>query len=268
MLKPVMYEGFMAGGIAAGGQLTTTTEVENFPGFPTGISGMDLTDNMRKQSGHLGTEIVTETIAKVDLSRRPFQVFPEGTEDGAVAPIVADTIIVATGATAKRLNLPGEETYWQQGISACAVCDGAIPIFRQKPLAVVGGGDSAAEEAIFLTKYASKVYLLVRRDALRASKVMASRVLSHPKIEVMWNTVPTECKGDGRLLNALALEDTKTGDKRDLQVNGLFYAIGHVLVSGTFRRLHRKVSDPRLQTAPTPLPLKRPSSAWTPTGTS
>ena len=126
------------------------------------------------------------------------------------------------------MHLPGEETYWQQGISACAVCDGAVPIFRKKPLAVVGGGDSACEEATFLTKYGSKVYLLVRRDQLRASKVMADRVKNNHKIEILWNTAPLEAKGDGKLLKALIIHDTKTMEKRELAVNGLFYAIGHV----------------------------------------
>lgn len=170
-------------------------------------------DLFRAQSERFGTKIFTETISKIDLSKRPFKYWREGLE--LEEPETADTIIIATGASARRLNLPGEETYWQSGISACAVCDGAVPIFRKKPLAVVGGGDSACEEATYLTKvstqmnarfshayvsrsqYASKVYVLVRRDALRASKVMAKRLLSHPKVEVLWNTAPVECKGDG-----------------------------------------------------------------------
>lgn len=138
------------------------------------------------------------------------------------------SIIIATGASAKRMHLPGEDTYWQSGISACAVCDGAVPIFRNKPLAVVGGGDSAAEEAMYLTKYGSTVYVLVRRDELRASKIMAKRLLSNPKIKVEWNTVPIEAKGDNDLLTGLVLKDTKTGETRELPVNGLFYAIGHI----------------------------------------
>ena len=177
------------------------------------------------QSIRFGTTIYTETISQIDLSQRPFKYWREGREQED--PETADTVIIATGASARRLNLPGEETYWQSGISACAVCDGAVPIFRKKPLAVVGGGDSACEEATYLTKYASKVYVLVRRDQLRASKVMAKRLLNHPKVEVLWNTIPVECKGDGDLLNALAIKDAKTGETRDLQVNGLFYAIGH-----------------------------------------
>ncbi|KAI8905660.1 thioredoxin reductase [Powellomyces hirtus] len=214
-LQPIMYEGYMAGGVAPGGQLTTTTEVENFPGFPDGLSGPEMMDKFRLQSAKFGTDIRTETITKVDLSSRPFKVWPEGQEDAK--PLLAQSLIIATGATAKRMNLPGEEKYWQAGISACAVCDGAVPIFRKK----------TARQAIFLTKYASKVYVLVRRDKLRASKTMADRLLRHPKVEVLWNTVPIEAKGDDKLLKALVVKDTKSGETRDLDVNGLFYAIGH-----------------------------------------
>ncbi|KAK9316656.1 hypothetical protein V1522DRAFT_262231 [Lipomyces starkeyi] len=218
--------GMLANGIAAGGQLTTTTEIENFPGFPNGILGAELMDNMRAQSEKFGTEIVTETISRIDLSSRPFKYWTEDNEDQE--PNTADTVIMATGASAKRLHIPGEETYWQSGISACAVCDGAVPIFRNKPLVVVGGGDSAAEEALFLTKYGSKVYVLVRRDKLRASNIMAKRLQSHPKVEILWNTVPVEAKGENGLLSKLAIKSTKDGSLSDLVANGLFYAIGHV----------------------------------------
>lgn len=196
------------------------------PGFPEGIRGPEMMDLFRAQSLRFGTTIHTETISKVDLSSRPFKYWREGAEQED--PETADTLIIATGASARRMNLPGEETYWQSGISACAVCDGAVPIFRRKPLAVVGGGDSACEEAMYLTKYASHVYLLVRRDVLRASKVMAKRAMSHPKITVLWNTVPVEAKGDGEVLTSLRVKDTKTSEERDLEANGLFYAIGHV----------------------------------------
>ena len=226
-LEPVMFEGFLANGIAAGGQLTTTTDVENYPGFPDGIGGSEMMDKFRAQSVRFGTVIHTETISKVDLSSRPFKLWREGHENEE--PELAKVIIVATGASARRMHLPGEETYWQNGISACAVCDGAVPIFRNKPLAVVGGGDSAAEEATYLTKYASHVYVLVRRDELRASKIMAKRLLSHPKVTVLFNTVATEAKGDGELLNAVQIKNNQTGEEKDLQVNGLFYAIGHIL---------------------------------------
>ncbi|CAG8679162.1 19045_t:CDS:2 [Cetraspora pellucida] len=224
-LKPVMFEGFLANGFAPGGQLTTTTEVENYPGFPDGIMGGEMMDKFRQQSIKFGTTIHTETISKIDISTRPFKLWRENNEDKD--PDTADALIIATGAAAKRLNLPGEDKYWQKGISACAVCDGAVPIFRNKPLAVVGGGDSAAEESLFLTKYASHVYVLVRRDKLRASKVMANRLVSNPKITVLWNTIPSECKGNGELLNSLVTKDTKTAEIKELPVNGLFYAIGH-----------------------------------------
>jgi thioredoxin reductase (NADPH) len=224
-IEPTLYEGFLAAGIAAGGQLTTTTEVENFPGFPEGLSGPELMDRMKAQSVKFGTQVISETISKVDLSTKPFRLWREGFETEQDT-ITADTIIVATGATAKRLHIDGEDKYWQAGISACAVCDGAVPIFRNKPLAVIGGGDSACEEATFLTKYASKVFVLVRRDKLRASKVMQDRLLKNPKIEVLWNKIPLKAEGD-RLLQNLKIQDTKTNDVSDLKVNGLFYAIGH-----------------------------------------
>ncbi|KAJ1535957.1 thioredoxin-disulfide reductase [Nowakowskiella sp. JEL0078] len=232
-LNPVLYEGFLAAGVAAGGQLTTTTDVENFPGFPAGVGGSELTELFKQQSVKFGTTVVTETISKVDFSSRPFKVWREGFEDEKDV-ITADSIIIATGATAKRLNIVGEETFWQAGISACAVCDGAVPIFRNKPLVVVGGGDSASEEATFLTKYASKVYVLVRRDKLRASKVMADRLINHPKVEILWNKVPVEAKGD-RLLKRLVIQDTVTEEISELDVNGLFYAIGHTPNTSIFK---------------------------------
>lgn len=180
---------------------------------------------MRAQSERFGTEIITETVTKVDLSKRPFKYWLEYAEEEE--PHTADTLIIATGASARRLNLPGEEQYWQNGISACAVCDGAVPIFRNRPLTVIGGGDSAAEEAIFLTKYGSKVTVLVRRDKLRASNIMAKRLSAHPKVEILYNTVGVEAKGDGSLLQSMTIKNVKTGDVRELPSNGLFYAVGH-----------------------------------------
>ncbi len=182
---------------------------------------------MRAQSERFGTQIISETVSKVDLSQRPFKYWTEYAE--AEPPNTADALILATGASARRLGLPGEETYWQKGISACAVCDGAVPIFRNKPLVVIGGGDSAAEEAIFLTKYGSGVTVLVRKDKLRASKTMASRLMSHPKVTVKYNTVATEVKGAGGkgLMTHLRIKDVKTDEETEMEANGLFYAVGH-----------------------------------------
>lgn len=220
-LKPLMYEGMMAGGIAAGGQLTTTTEVENYPGFPEGISGPVLMDRMREQSVRHGARIETETVERVVLNKRPFKVITSAGEVEALA------LIIATGATARRMNIPGEDLYWQRGISACAVCDGALPIFRNKVLVVVGGGDSAVEEAVHLTHYASKVILMHRRNELRASKAMQKRALENPKIEIMWNTVPLEAVGE-KTLGVLKVHNTQTNATSELACGGLFYAIGHV----------------------------------------
>ena len=220
-LNPLMFEGMMAGGIAAGGQLTTTTEVENFPGFPEGISGPVLMERMRAQAVKHGTRIETQTVERVDFSQRPFRLVTD-----AGIEVTAQALIVATGATAKRMHIPGEDKYWQRGISACAVCDGALPLFRNKVLVVVGGGDSAVEEASHLTKYASKVILMHRRDELRASKAMQKRAFSDPKIEMMWNTVPVEASGE-KFLTGLRVKNVTTQAVTELACSGLFYAIGH-----------------------------------------
>jgi len=238
----------MANGFAAGGQLTTTTDVENFPGFPSGILGPELMDKFREQSLRFGTNIITETVSKIDLSARPFRYWREGQENEE--PETTDSVIIATGASAKRLFLKGEETYWQSGISACAVCDGAVPIFRNKPLAVIGGGDSAAEEATYLTKYGSHVFVLVRRSELRASKIMAKRLMSNPKITILWNTVATECRGDGDLLSNLLIMNTVTGVSSTLPVSGLFYAIGHEPATALVRSQLQTDSDGYIITVP------------------
>ncbi len=220
-LEPLMFEGFLAGGIAAGGQLTTTTDVENFPGFPDGISGPELMNQMRQQSLNSGTEILTQTVDRVDFSAKPFKVFSNGEE------FQSHAVIIATGAIAKRLHLPGEEKYRQRGVSACAVCDGALPIFRDQNLVVIGGGDSACEEANFLSKFGKKVFLLVRRDALRASKVMQERVLANPKIEILRNTEGTEIVGNDQQMTGLKIINNNTQETSELEARGLFYAIGH-----------------------------------------
>lgn len=220
-LKPLMFEGMMAGGVAAGGQLTTTTEIENFPGFPEGIGGPVLMERMREQSLKYGTRIQTDTVTEVDFSKRPFIVKTE-----TQLEIETQTIIIATGATAKRMNIVNESLFWQRGISACAVCDGALPFFRQKVLVVVGGGDSAVEEATHLTKYASKVILMHRRDALRASKAMQQRALNHPKIDILWDTIPLEAYGE-KTLQGIKIQNVKTKEIKDFACGGLFYAIGH-----------------------------------------
>lgn len=223
-LKPVMYEGMLAGGVAAGGQLTTTTDVENFPGFPKGVGGEEITQLFRAQSERFGTRIHTETVSAVDLSVYPFVITGEyGTN------CTAKSIVVATGATARRLDIPGcnDGEYWQRGVSACAVCDGAAPIFRGKILAVIGGGDTAMEEAQFLTKYGSKVFVVHRRDVLRASKIMQRRAADNPKIEFLYSHIVEEGKGDGNLLTSIVVRDLKTSETREIECNGLFFAIGH-----------------------------------------
>jgi thioredoxin reductase (NADPH) len=219
-LDPILFEGMMAGGVAPGGQLTTTTDIENFPGFPTGINGMEITMKFREQSINCGTTIYTETVDEVDLSKRPFKVKTSSRE------IEAETLIIATGATAKRMGVEGESEYWQKGMSACAVCDGGLPIFRDKVLTVVGGGDSACEEANYLTKFASKVYMLVRRDVLRASKVMQKRTLNNEKIEILWKSSLNSVSGDGSVMNSMNI--TQEEEQKDVDCGGLFYAIGHV----------------------------------------
>ena len=218
-LQPVLFEGETRGGLP-GGQLMITTDVENYPGFPKGIQGPELMQLFRDQSLRFGTRIVSEDVTRVDVRHRPFTVASSQRE------MKTHALIIATGANAKRLHLPSEDRLWNKGISACAVCDGALPVFRNKPLVVIGGGDSAVEEATYLTKFASKVYVVHRRDALRASKIMQDRLLKHSKVELVWNTVVVDILGTD-VVSGVKLQDVNTKATRELSCGGLFYAIGH-----------------------------------------
>ena len=220
-LSPLLFEGFMAGG-SPGGQLMTTTDVENFPGFPDGVMGPELMELFKRQAERFGTHILSEDVEWVDLNRRPFLIHGSSTE------ISAHALIISTGATAKRLDIEGarDGEFWQKGVSACAVCDGAAPIFRGKPLFVIGGGDSAVEEAIFLTKYGSRVYIVHRRDQLRASKIMAERAIKHPKVEILWNSAIEKVAGD-QVVRSVLLKNLEKGTVQELEAGGVFFAIGH-----------------------------------------
>lgn len=220
-LNPLVFEGVQAGGVR-GGQLMTTTEVENFPGFPDGITGPDLMDRMRQQAERWGSQLLLEDVEKVDFSKRPFTIY--GTE----TIVKANSVIIATGATAKRLGIPSEQKFWSNGISACAICDGASHIFKGQDLAVVGGGDTATEEAVYLTKYGKQIHLLVRGPQMRASKAMQDRVFSNPRVTVHLNTGIVDAIGDKKgAMTGLQLIDTATKETRELAVKGLFYGIGH-----------------------------------------
>lgn len=213
-LQPLMIEGE-----EAGGQLMTTTEVENFPGFEHGITGPDLIEVMRKQAERFGTRFITRNVTKVDFSQRPFKVWVGD------KLLLAKSIIISTGASAKYLGLPSEKQYSNRGVSACATCDGAF--FRNQEIGVVGGGDTAMEEAQFLTRFASKVYLIHRRDHFRASKIMTERAMKNPKIEVLWNTEVDEVLGDGKSMTGAKLRNILNGTVKELPITGLFLAIGH-----------------------------------------
>ncbi len=222
-LSPVVYEGELSREMIPGGQLMFTTDIENFPGFPESVDGQELMARMREQAVRFGTTVVTENIVAVDFLQHPFRLTSSsGTDLQALA------VIVASGARANWIGLHNEERLARSGggVSACAVCDGALPFFRGKVLAVVGGGDSAMEEAMYLTKFAREVVLIHRRDKLRASKVMADRVLNNPKIRVLWNSEVTDVRGDD-FITGLRLRDTRTGEVRDMEAGGLFVAIGH-----------------------------------------
>lgn len=228
-LAPVLFEGFFSG--PAGGQLMTTTEVENYPGFPEGITGPELMENFRKQALRFGTTILSEDVESVDFSTSPFIV------NGKTVTYAAESVVISTGATANRLDIPGagDGQFWQKGVTACAVCDGAMPIFRNQPLYVIGGGDTAVEEATFLTKFGSKVYIVHRRDQLRASKIMQQRALSHPKIEILWNSIVTEVLGDN-VVRQVRIKNLETGKEQLHSAAGLFFAIGHTPNTAFFKK--------------------------------
>lgn len=225
-LKPFVIEGEPSSTTdQPGGQLMLTTEVENFPGFPEGVMGPELMGRFREQAQRFGAEFLTEKVARVDFSQRPFRVWTHDKE------FTADAVIVSTGAQSLMLNLPNETALVGHGVSTCATCDGFF--FRGKEIAVVGGGDSAVEEATFLTKFASKVTIIHRRNELRASKIMRDRAMANEKIEFKWNSQVVELKGSSSL-EGIVLEDTVTGERSDMDVAGLFIAIGHKPNTGLF----------------------------------
>jgi thioredoxin reductase (NADPH) len=225
-----MRQPLVISGIQPGGQLTITTDVENYPGFADTIQGPWLMEQMRAQALHVGAEFVEDHIADVDFTVRPFRLVGDG---GQV--YTADTVIVATGASAKWLGLPSEKKFQGFGVSACATCDGFF--YRNKAVAVVGGGNTAVEEALYLTNFASKVTLLHRRDELRAERVLQQRLLHHPKVEVIWNAAIDEVLGTEEPLGVtgIRLHDLKSGQKRDLAVDGVFVAIGHEPATSLFK---------------------------------
>lgn len=219
-LEPLVIEGVTAGG-PTGGQLTLTTDVENYPGFPEGIMGQDLITGMREQAERFGTTYVTDDVTGIDLSSRPFRITTTSGDD-----VHANTLILATGAKPRRLDVPGEDRLWGQGVSACATCDGFF--FRDKEVVVVGGGDSAMEEATFLTKFASKVTVVHRREELRASAIMQDRAFKNDKVEFIWNATVTEVLGDGGGVTGVVLADTVSDDTTEFDTDGVFLAIGHI----------------------------------------
>jgi thioredoxin reductase (NADPH) len=222
-MSPFVIEGSISRTMIPGGQLMFTTEVENYPGFKEGVDGQALMMEMKEQALRFGTRILTQDVVEMDVEQYPFRLVTSGGEE-----VVADSIILATGANANWLDLPNEQRLAKSGggVSACAVCDGALPHFRDQVLAVVGGGDTAMEDALYLTKFAKEVVIVHRRDELRASKIMAERAMANPKIRFEWNSLVTEVYGDD-VITGIRLRDVRSGEERDLDVGGLFVAIGH-----------------------------------------
>lgn len=222
-LFPVMYQG-----MEPGGQLMNTTDVENYPGYPDGILGPEMMEDFKKQAERVGADIRYGMATKVDFSGSPHKVWIDETKE-----IHADTVILATGATAKWLGIPSEEKYNGRGVSACAVCDGFF--YRNKEVAIVGAGDTAAEEALYLSKLCTNVHMIVRRDEMRASKIMQARVEKTPNIHIYWNSVTDEILGDDNGVNAVRIENKVTGEKKEIPVEGFFVAIGHKPNSDIFK---------------------------------
>lgn len=237
-LKPILYQG-----IQPGGQLTITTEVENFPGYPDGVTGPEMMEDMRKQAARFNTDIRSGIITKVDFSKRPFKVTVDDNTE-----ILADTVIIATGASANWLGLESEKRFNGQGVSACATCDGFF--YRNQEVAVVGGGDTATEEASYLANLCSKVYLIVRRDELRASKAMQKRVMENPKIEILWKHKPIEILGDDSGVNGVLLAHSETGEQKKIDVTGFFVAIGHTPNTEIFKGQLELHESGYIKTAP------------------
>lgn len=222
-LKPLVLEGELSKDILPGGQLMTTTEVENYPGFPDGVTGPELIDLFKRQAARFGAQFAYKTVTGLDFAARPF-VIRSGEETWE-----AQSVIIATGASAKYLGLESEQRFMNKGVSGCATCDGALPRFRNKPVVVVGGGDTAMEESLFLTKFSSRVHVLHRRDKFRASKIMGDRACAHPKITVEWNSVVDEILGNDKDgVTGVRLKDVKTGQTRAITCSGYFAAIGHL----------------------------------------
>ncbi len=247
-LDPLVYEGAASRTMVPGGQLMFTTDVENYPGFPDGVGGVEMMMDFKRQAERFGARVVGEDVVRVDFSSRPFSLF--SSEGGEIR---ARAVIVATGANARWLGVPGEERLAQSGggVSACAVCDGALPHFRDQVVAVVGGGDSAMEEALYMTKFAAKVLLVHRRDEFRASRIMQARVLEHERIEVLWNRVVERVLGDD-VITHVELGDTTTGESAGrIAVGGMFVAIGHV-PNTAFLRGQIELEDNGYVRTPTP----------------